>query len=83
MAPSGPARDHPAADLLDDYARQGVPADCGNNWTIERLDLAVEKGAHSSATNPQALHDETMEQIDNPLTFHFHELDNQLKSMHS
>ena len=67
MAPSGPARDHPAAPLHNNYAKHGMPADCGDDWTIEQLDVAVEKGAHSSATDPiaaQALYAETMEQIE-------------------
>lgn len=44
MTPSGPAREYQAATLLNEYAQQGVPANCGDDWMIEHLDLAVEKG---------------------------------------
>lgn len=66
MAPSGPALAHPAAQLLQDYATNGCPANCGDPWTIEQLDIAVERGAHASAKDPiaaAALHQETLEQV--------------------
>ena len=67
MAPSGPALHHPAAPLLQEYATTGCPVDCGDPWTIDELDAAVANGAHPSANTPEAaeaLHKETMEQID-------------------
>jgi len=58
MVPRMRALDHPAAPLLKQYASQGCPADVGRDWTLEKLEAAVEKGPHSSALE----HDE-IEQI--------------------
>ena len=45
---------HPAASLLTEYATQGCPADCGEDWTIEMMEAAIARGPHPSAANPQA-----------------------------
>ena len=66
MAPAGPALDHPAASLLQHYATNGCPADCGDDWTLQQLEAAIERGAHPSAREPvaaEALYIETMEQV--------------------
>ena len=55
MWPTGPALDHPAAPLLDDYSKHGCPVDCGPDWTIEQLMAALAYGAHPSAKFPEAL----------------------------
>ena len=31
--PTGPAREHPAAELLDSYATNGCLVDCGPDWS--------------------------------------------------
>ena len=55
MCPWMRALDHPAAPLLKEYASQGCPVDVGKNWTAEELEVAVEKGPHSSALEPDAI----------------------------
>ena len=55
MNPSGPALDHPAAPLLADYAKYGCPVDCGPNWTRDRIEEALDYGAHPTAKIPEAL----------------------------
>jgi hypothetical protein len=66
MSPSGPALSHPAAPLLQTYADKGCPANCGPDWSLDRLDEAITRGAHASAQDPaaaDALMKETMEQV--------------------
>ena len=66
MSPSGPALSHPAAPLLQTYADTGCPANCGPDWSLDRLDEAITRGAHASAQDPaaaDALMKETMEQV--------------------
>jgi hypothetical protein len=67
MTPSGPALSHPAAPLLQTYSDTGCPANCGPDWSLQRLDEAIQRGAHASAKDPaaaDALMKETMEQVD-------------------
>ena len=52
--PRNRALRHPAASLLSDYAINGCPADCGEDWSIEMMEAAIAKGTHESAENPQA-----------------------------
>lgn len=66
MTPSGPALSHPAAPLLQSYSEKGCPANCGPDWSLDRLDEAITRGAHASAKDPaaaDALMKETMEQV--------------------
>jgi hypothetical protein len=66
MSPSGPALRHPAAPLLHEYSEKGCPTDCGEDWSMERLEEAIVRGAHASAKDPaaaKALMAETMEQV--------------------
>ena len=49
MQPRGLALKHEAGPHLMSYATMGFPAKCGRPWTLEELDVAVEKGPHLSA----------------------------------
>ena len=67
MAPSGRALEHPFAQTLLEYARNGCPADTGEQWTMEQLEAAIKKGAHPSAQEPEAarqLINETLEKVE-------------------
>ena len=55
MDPAGPALEHPAAHLLDEYATFGCPANTGKNWTLAELEAAIEVGSHVSAMVPEAM----------------------------
>ena len=62
VVPQKEARQHNAAPLIDSYATNGCPADCGPNWTKDHIEAEILKIPHSSATDPQALtalHEET------------------------
>ena len=49
MCPSGLALNHPAANLLLQYATKGCPAKTGRDWTKAEVEAAIERGPHSSA----------------------------------
>ena len=36
--------DHPAVLMLDDWARNGCPADCGLDWATEQIVAAIKRG---------------------------------------
>ena len=55
MDPAGPALEHPAAHLLDEYATFDCPANTGKNWTLAELEAAIEVGPHVSAMVPEAM----------------------------
>ena len=55
MWPTSYALKHDAAPLLSSYAIQGCPVDCGEDWTAERIENALNYGAHPSAKQPEAL----------------------------
>lgn len=55
MRPSGPALDHPACDMLLDYAENGCPVDCGENWSREHIEAALLRGPHISAKSTEAI----------------------------
>ena len=46
---------HPAAASLREYAKSGCPVTVGQDWTLEELEAAVEKGPHGSALAPHAI----------------------------
>ena len=53
--------------MLLDFAHEGCPAKTGNDWSLELLDEAVQRGANPSARNPveaAALISETMRKVD-------------------
>lgn len=54
MCPRGPALDHPFAEMLLSYAESGCTVDCGEPWTLDRIEKAIERGAHTSAKEKAA-----------------------------
>lgn len=68
VLPRMEALEHAAAALIQAYAKDGCPTDCGPNWTREHIEAAIKKGPHSSATEFEALkalHEETKEKVKN------------------
>ena len=68
VLPRHEARKHAAQRLLDLYATDGCPADCGPDWTKDHIEAAILKGPHSSAHDPaalKALHAETTDKVAN------------------
>ena len=55
MCPQIPyVTDHGAIPLLQGYAQDGCPVDCGKNWTREHMDLMLERVPHQSANRKKA-----------------------------
>ena len=44
---------HPDADLLWDYAEEGIPAHTGFPWSPKALETTISKGTHASACTPE------------------------------
>ena len=68
MHPRKQALDHEAAAMLLDWAENGCPVDTGPDWSIEQIQVALERGPHLSALSPAAikfLHDEATEKETN------------------
>ena len=64
--PTGPALNHPAADLLLEIGKNGCPVDCGPHWTHTQIQAAIDYAAHPSAKTPLAaktLRDKTLEKV--------------------
>ena len=55
MCPSGLALEHPAAELLLQYSQLGCPVETGQDWTVEMMTAAIERGPHRSALVPAAM----------------------------
>ena len=49
MWPQSYALDHQACPLLNTYAKNGCPVDCGPDWTLEQIELLLQRGPHKSA----------------------------------
>eukprot|EP00978_Attheya_sp_CCMP212_P021268 scaffold61955_cov34-Attheya_sp.AAC.1 len=64
MWPTGPACQHPAFPLLQEYATRGCPVDCGAPWTRQQIEAALERGPHKLATEPAASADLWKEAVD-------------------
>jgi hypothetical protein len=45
---------HPAGPDLLQYALDGCPVDCGDDWTLEQLEAAILNGSQASANIPEA-----------------------------
>jgi len=59
---------HQAAKLIDAYSKDGWPANCGADWTIEQIEAAIRRVPHPSAKNPdaqEALFTETDDKVEN------------------
>ena len=54
MDPQQIARAHEFGPTLEDYAVNGVPVDCGEDWDKATIRAAVERGPHQSALTPEA-----------------------------
>jgi len=54
MWPNPSIQNHPAYGTLLQYATAGCPVDCRAPWTREHLEVAVNRGPHSSAKTPMA-----------------------------
>lgn len=64
--PTGPAKHHPAEELLLEFGHSGCPVKCGPQWSMNQLEAAVEYAAHPSAQEPFAakcLRKETLEKV--------------------
>ena len=46
MCPSGISLEHPMADLLLSYAEEGCTVDCGEDWSTEQMQKAIDDGSH-------------------------------------
>lgn len=55
MQPRDVARAHEFGPTLKEYSVTGVPVDCGENWSREAIDAAIERGPHQSAATPEAV----------------------------
>ena len=38
---------HPAADLIQSYVKEVIPAHTGLPWSLQALDTAISKGPHA------------------------------------
>jgi len=66
MRPDPSIRHHPAYQILFEYATNGCPVDCGEAWTKEHVEAAVQRGPHMSAKSPEAaacLRQEALEKV--------------------
>ena len=66
MLPRNFALTHPAANLITEWADNGCPVDCGDDWTYDHIITALKRGPHKSAKSKeaiQALQDETNEKV--------------------
>ena len=54
MQPQDVARAHEFGPTLEEYAVDGVPVDCGNNWSRETIEAAIRQGPHQSAMTEKA-----------------------------
>jgi hypothetical protein len=54
MYPRNEVLNHPAGPDLLQYALDGCPVGCGDDWTLEQLEAAILNGAHASTNIPEA-----------------------------
>ena len=54
MSPKIYSHNHTAASLLQTYATQGCPVDCGKIWSKDLIEVALLHGPHKSARSPEA-----------------------------
>ena len=55
MFPRTFATQHPAAPLLQDYADNGCPVDCGPDWSLQKILDLMQRGPHTSAKAKRAI----------------------------
>ena len=66
MYPRTHSKAHAATPLLEDYAKNGCPVDCGPDWNKEKILKLLKKGPHQSSKGKDAirqLRHETTEKI--------------------
>ena len=52
--------------MLDQWGRQGCPADCGKAWDKAQIVAAIKRGPHTAANSPEAatfLHAEVADKV--------------------
>jgi hypothetical protein len=54
MSPSACVNFHPFTETLQKW-EEGVPVDCGEDWTVEQIEAAIQQGPHKSALNSEAI----------------------------
>jgi hypothetical protein len=54
MSPSACVNFHPFTETLREW-EEGVPVDCGEDWTLEQIEAAISQGPHQSALTPESL----------------------------
>ena len=54
MCPCNNVLQHPAAKLLLKWATEGCPVDCGQPWSKQAIQAAIDKAAHPSAQSIEA-----------------------------
>jgi hypothetical protein len=54
MSPSSCVNFHPFTETLRDW-EEGVPVDCGEDWTSEMVEAAIQQGPHKSALMPETI----------------------------
>ena len=54
MFPRNDVLKHPAAKMLLKWATDGCPVDCGDPWSVKRIQAAIDKAAHPSAQSKEA-----------------------------
>ncbi len=55
MRPKGLTLQHPAANILEEYAKYGCPTRTGKPWTTQKMWEAVARGPHQSEMLPEAI----------------------------
>eukprot|EP00978_Attheya_sp_CCMP212_P031577 scaffold119933_cov29-Attheya_sp.AAC.6 len=66
MQPAAWVQFHPFAKTLKSW-EQGVPVDCGPEWSPDTCGLAIEKGSHRGAMTAEAIelvHEDVKYQVD-------------------
>ena len=66
MFPRNDVLKHPAARMLLKWATDGCPVDCGKPWSIERIQVAIDKVTHLSVQSKEvatACRNEALEQV--------------------
>ena len=54
MWPRNESSSHPASKMLTEWATEGCPVECGEQWSMEQIVTALKRGPHPSALQPDA-----------------------------
>jgi hypothetical protein len=54
LSPSACVNFHPFTETLRQW-EEGVPVDCGEDWTSEMIEAAIQQGPHKSALTPESI----------------------------